>query len=51
MSCESQWHSRQRTFHQEVGSFLIGGGVGGAWNLSGEGGEDGVGEDGEAKAV
>jgi hypothetical protein len=43
MSGASRWHSRQSTFRQEVGSFPIGGGVGGAQNLGEEGGEDGVG--------
>jgi hypothetical protein len=38
MSCASRWHSRLRTFHQEVGSFPIGRGVGGGRNLSREGG-------------
>jgi hypothetical protein len=37
-SCASRWHSRLWTFHQEVGSFPIGRGVGGGRNLSGEGG-------------
>lgn len=37
MSCPSRWHSQHRTFRQEVGSFLIGGGVGGGRNLGGEG--------------
>ncbi len=41
MSCEFWWHSQQRTFRQEVGSFLIN-----ARNLGGEGGEEGVGEGG-----
>ncbi len=36
ISCESRWNSQQRTFHQEVGSLSIGGGVGGARNLGGD---------------
>jgi hypothetical protein len=37
MSCKSQWHSLQSTFRQDVGSFPIGGGVGGARNDGGDG--------------
>jgi hypothetical protein len=58
MSCASRWHLRQRTLRQQVGSFLIGGGVSGGRYLGvgvdgvigdggagGNGGEDGS-EDG-----
>jgi hypothetical protein len=38
MSCKSRWHSLQSTFHQDVGSLPIGGGVGGARNDGGDGG-------------
>jgi hypothetical protein len=46
MSWASRWHFRQSTFRQQVGSFLIGGGVGGAQNLGNGGGVVNEGEGG-----
>ncbi len=39
ISYKTWWHSLQRTFCQEGGSLSISVGVGGSWNLGGEGGE------------